>query len=100
MAWAARTFQSAVRAWPSSSMQVATTAAPNSAASDKKPSRRVPGPSPSSRLTEFRIALPPSQVSAWRATTVSVVSTMIGTDDCVARRLMISSMSLTPSAPV
>ena len=81
-------------------MHVATTAAPNSAASDKNPSRRVPGPSPSSRLTEFKIALPPSQVSAWRATLVSVVSTMTGTDDWVASRLMSWSMSLTPSAPV
>ena len=34
---AARTFQSAVRAWPSSSMQVATTAAPNSAARRQEP---------------------------------------------------------------
>ena len=81
-------------------MQVATTAAPNSAASDMKPSSRVPGPSPSSRLTELRMALPPSQVSACRATLVSVVSTMIGTDDCVANRLINSFMSLTPSAPV
>jgi len=63
---------------PSSSMQVATMAAPNSAASDKNPSRRVPGPSPSSRLTELSSALPPSHVSAWRATLVSVVSTMMG----------------------
>ena len=39
---------------------VHTTAAPYSRASVRKRSRRVPGASPSSRLTELRIALPPS----------------------------------------
>src|SRR5918997_1217372 len=64
MAFAARSFQSAVRAWPSSSMQVHTTAAPYSRASVRNRSRRVPGASPSSRLTELRMARPPIHCSA------------------------------------
>ncbi len=40
---AARSFHSAVRAWPSSSMQVQTTAAPNSRARRRNVSSRVPG---------------------------------------------------------
>src|SRR5580704_10089316 len=59
MAVAERNFQSAVRACPSVSMQVQTTAAPNSLARVRKLSRRVPGSSPSSRLTELITALPP-----------------------------------------
>ena len=59
MAVAARTFQSAVRAWPSVSMHVHTTAAPNSLARVRNESSRVPGSSPSSRLTELMTARPP-----------------------------------------
>src|SRR5947199_385759 len=59
IAFAARNFQSASRAWPTSSMHVATTDAPYSLARRRKRSRRVPSASPSSRLTELRIALPP-----------------------------------------
>ncbi len=97
---AARTFHSAVRAWPSSSMQVHTTAAPNSRARRRNVSRRVPGSSPSSRLTELRIGRPPIHSSAARTTGPSVESTMSGTVDCVQRRLATSVMSATPSAPV
>ena len=97
---AARSFHSAVRAWPSSSMQVQTTAAPNSRASRRNVSSRVPGSSPSSRLTEFRMGRPPIHDSAARATGPSVESTMSGTLDCVQKRLAISVMSATPSAPV
>ena len=55
---------------------------------------------PSSRLTE--LIRPPAQPmpNAVSATGPSVVSTMIGTLDCVANRLTSSSMSATPSAPV
>ena len=60
---AARSFHSAVRAWPSSSMQVQTKTEPNSRASRRNVSRRVPGPSPSSRLTELRMGRPPSHWS-------------------------------------
>ena len=63
-------------------------------------SSRVPGSSPSSRFTEFRIGRPPIHDSAARATGPSVESTMIGTLDCVQKRLAISVMSATPSAPV
>jgi hypothetical protein len=45
---AIRTFQSAVRAWPSSSMHSATTAAPCSRTSAIVRWKREPGPSPSS----------------------------------------------------
>ena len=97
---AARTFQSAVRAWPSVSMQVHTTAAPYSRASVRNLSRRVPGSSPSSRLTELRMGRPPIQLRAASTTGASVESTMRGTLAWVAKRLATSFMSATPSAPV
>jgi hypothetical protein len=99
MARAARSFHSAVRAWPSSSMQVQTTAAPYSRASDRKRSSRVPGASPSSRLTELRMARPPIHCSAVSTTSGSVESIMSGTVAWVANRLAISSMSAVPSRP-
>ena len=100
MAVAARTFQSAVRACPSSSMQVHTTAAPNSLASVRNESSRVPGASPSSRLTELMTARPPIHDRAVSTTGASVESTIRGAVDCVANREATSSMSATPSAPV
>ena len=53
----------------------------------RKVSRRVPGASPSSRFTELRTGRPPSNCSAASATGPSVVSTMSGTLDWVAKRL-------------
>ena len=100
MAVAARTFQSAVRAWPSVSMQVQTTAAPYSRASVRNVSRRVPGSSPSSRLTELRTGRPPDPLQGGLDHGASVESTMRGTLAWVARRLATSVMSATPSAPV
>ena len=102
MSWiarAARTFHSASRAWPVSSMHVHTTAAPYSCAIDRNRSSRVPGASPSSRLTEFSIGLPPIHFSAVSMTAGSVESTISGTVDCVAKREAISSMSAAPSRP-
>ena len=100
MARAARSFHSAVRAWPSSSMQVHTTADPYWRARVKKVSSRVPGASPSSKFTEFKMGRPPSHWRAASATGPSVVSTMRGADDWVANLLATSVMSPTPSAPV
>ena len=100
MARAACSFVSAVRAWPCSSMQVHTTAAPYSRASVRKRSSRVPAPSPSSRLTEFRIALPPIHRSPVSMTGGSVESSMSGRVDWVAKRDATCSMSAVPSRPV
>src|SRR5271170_6481308 len=96
MAVAALTFQSAVRAWLSVSMQVHTTAAPNSLARVRNESSRVPGASPSSRLTELITALPPIHDSAVSTTGASVESTTNGTVDWVANRDATFSMSDTP----
>ena len=96
---AALSFHSGVRAWPSSSMQVHTTAAPYSRASDRKRSSRVPGASPSSRLTELRMARPPIHWSAVSMTAGSVESIISGTVAWVAKRDAISSMSAVPSRP-
>ena len=100
MALAARSFHSAVRAWPSWSMHVQTTAAPYSLARLRKRSRRVPGASPSSRLTELRTALPPIHMRAASMTGGSVESMTRGRLAWVAKRLAISSMSSTPFSPV
>ena len=100
MAVAARTFQSAVRACPSVSMHVQTTAAPNSLARVRNESSRVPGSSPSSRLTELITARPPIHDRAVSTTGASVESTIRGAVDWVAKREATSSMSATPSAPV
>ena len=81
-------------------MHVHTTAAPNSRASRRKVSSRVPGSSPSSRLTELRIGRPPIHSERGATTGPSVESTMSGTVDCVQSRLATSVMSATPSAPV
>ena len=77
----------------------ATTAAPYSLARDRKRSSRVPGASPSSRLTELRMALPPIRWSAVSTTVGSVESIMSGTVAWVAKRLATSSMSAVPSRP-
>jgi len=100
MALAARNFQSAVRACPSVSMQVQMTAAPYSLARLRNRSSRVPGASPSSRLTEFRTARPPIYCRAASTTGGSVESITRGIVDWPAKRDATSVMSATPSAPV
>ena len=97
---AARSFHSAVRACPSVSIQVHTTAAPYSRASDKKRSKRVPGAEPSSRLTEFRRGLPAMRCRPVSMTGASVESSMSGTVAWVAKRPTTSAMSEMPSSPV
>ena len=92
-------FQSAVRAWPSSSMARQITAAPYSLASDITRSKRLPASSPSSRLAEFRMALPPECWSPASSTCGSVESNTRGSAACVANRLAISCMSAVPSRP-
>ncbi len=58
------------------------------------------GSSPSSRLTELRMARPPIHCRAASTTGASVESTIRGTLAWVAKRLTTSFMSETPSAPV
>ena len=93
MRLATRSFHSAVRAWPSSSMVRQITAAPYSRASLNTRSMRRPSPSPSSRLAELRIALPPWCLSPASTTWGSVESNTSGSDAWVANRPAISSMS-------
>ena len=97
---ATSSFHEAVRAWPRSSMQVQMTAAPYSAARDRNLSRRVPAPSPSSRLTELSTGRPPMRWRAVSMTGASVESSTRGAVTDVAKRRDSSSMSATPSAPV
>src|SRR3954463_4815601 len=59
-------------------MHVATTDAPYSRARCRRRSSRVPSASPSSRLTELRMALPPIHWSPVSITFGSVESSMIG----------------------
>ncbi len=99
MRWATRIFHSTSRAWPSSSINRMMTAAPYSFARRNTRSARDPSASPSSRLAEFRIARPPSQRRPASSTSGSVESSTSGTDDCVAKRCAISSMSAAPSRP-
>ena len=75
---AAASFHSGVRAWPSSSMHVHTTAAPYSRARVRTRSNRVPGASPSSRLTELMMALPPYRCRPASITSGSVESSITG----------------------
>ena len=79
-------FQSAVRAWPSSSIARQITAAPYSRASGTRGRSREPGPSPSSRLAELRIALPPECCSPASITSGSVESSTSGSGAWVAKR--------------
>ena len=76
------------RAWPSSSMARQITAAPYSRASDDSTrSKRLPGSSPSSRLAELRMALPPEWRSPASSTCGSVESNTSGSAAWVAKRL-------------
>ena len=99
MRWATRIFHSTSRAWPSSSMSSTMTAAPYSAASEHTRSNRLPGASPSSRLAELRMALPPRRWRPASMTGGSVESSTSGTVTWVAKRLTTSSMSSVPSRP-
>ena len=99
MRWATRSFHSAVRAWPSSSMHVQIDGRAVLAGQREEAVERVPGASPSSRLTELRMALPPIHCSPASMTGGSVESSTSGTLAWVAKRLAISSMSATPSSP-
>ena len=96
---ATRTFHSAVRAWPSSSMVSATTAAPCSLTSRITLVNRESGPSPSSKFTELTTARPPSISSPASSTAGSVESSTIGRVEAVANRKASSFMSATPSRP-
>ncbi len=97
--WAISTFFSTVRAWPSSSMVSAISAAPCSWASLVTFAKRDSGPSPSSKLTELMTARPPSFSRPARITSTSVESRTIGRVEAVAKRPASSSMSATPSRP-
>ncbi len=99
MRCATRSFHSTSRAWPSSSMSRHTTAAPYSRARRQTRSKRLPSPSPSSRLAELRMAWPPIRCSPASMTGGSVESSTRGTVTWVANRLAISSMSSVPSRP-
>ena len=90
------TFQSAVRAWPSSSMASAMSADPYRLAIGNSTSalRR-----PSSRLTELMTARPPRRLRADSTTSISVESTTSGSVDLVARWLTRLTMSAVPSRP-
>ena len=96
---ATRSFQSAVRAWPSSSIVSATTAAPCSLTIGMTRANRLSGPSPSSKLTELMTARPPRHSRPASMTGGSVESSMIGSVDAVARRAAASRMSTAPSRP-
>jgi hypothetical protein len=96
---ATRSFQSAERAWPSSSMVRATTAAPCSRMMGITRAYRDVGPSPSSKLTELTTHRPPSASRPASMTTGSVESSMIGNVDPAANRAASSRMSITPSRP-
>ncbi len=96
---ATRTFHSAVRAWPSSSIVSATTAAPCSRTIGITRPYRDDGPSPSSKFTEFTTQRPPSISRPASTTFGSVESSMIGNVEAVANRLAISRMSAAPSRP-
>ena len=97
---ATRTFHSAVRAWPSSSMVSATTAAPCSRTIGMiRGVAATSGPSPSSKLTELTTQRPPSISRPASMTFGSVESSMIGSVDAVANRPASSRMSSAPSRP-
>ena len=96
---ATRSFHSVLRAWPSSSMVSATTAAPCSATSGITFANRESGPSPSSKLTELITHRPPRRSSPARSTSGSVESSTIGSETDVPSREASSLMSATPSRP-
>ena len=96
---ATRTFHSALRAWPSSSMVSATTAAPCSRTIGMTRPYREPSPSPSSKFTELTTHRPPRRSRPASTTLGSVESNMIGNVDAVANRPATSLMSAAPSRP-
>ena len=96
MRCATRSFQSTSRACPSSSMTSATAAAPNRLISG---SSRVIFRSPSSKLMEFTIPLPPYSFSAVSITGTSVESNTRGSVACVRSSRAKRSTSGAPSRP-
>ena len=97
--WATRSFHSGVRAWPSSSMVSATTAAPCSLTIGMTRAKRLSGPSPSSKFTLLMTARPPRHSRPASMTGGSVESSMIGRVLAVASRDAASRMSIAPSRP-
>ena len=96
---ATRTFHSAVRAWPCSSIVNATTAAPCSATSGITRWKREPGPSPSSKLTELMMARPGRWFRPASMTSGSVESSITGRVTALPNREASCVMSATPSRP-
>ena len=96
---ATRIFHSAVRAWPSSSMVRATTAAPCSRTIGITLAKRLSRPTPFSKFTELITARPPRHSSPASITGGSVESNMIGSVLAVASREAASRMSTAPSRP-
>ena len=96
---AIRTFPSVVRAWPSSSIVRATTAAPCSFTSGMIRANREVGPSPSSKFTELITGRPPMSSSPACSTAGSVESITSGSVEALAKRETTSRISATPSRP-
>ncbi len=93
------TLPDAVRAWPSSSIVSATTAAPCSTTCGMIRANRDVGPSPSSKFTEFTTARPPTSSRPAAMTSGSVESMTSGSVDALARRETTCCTSATPSRP-
>ena len=93
---AMRSLSSAVLAMPTSSMVRAITAAPNFRARIRRSSAAF---SPSSKLMELMIGLPPCSFSAASMTGVSVLSITSGEFTEAVKRRMTSSISAVSSRP-
>ena len=93
---AMRSLSSALFAMPTSSIVSAITAAPNFLARIR---RSVAAPSPSSKLIELMIGLPPCSFSAAVITGVSVLSITSGLFTEAVKRRMTSSISWVSSRP-
>ena len=91
-----RSLSAAVFAMPTSSMVSAMTAAPNFFASTR---RSVAWPSPSSKLMELMIGLPPCSFSAASITLVSVLSITSGALTLPVKRRTTSVISNSSSRP-
>ena len=91
-----RSLSSAVLAMPTSSMVRAITAAPNFLASSR---RSWAAPSPSSKLMELMIGLPPCSFNAASITGVSVLSITSGALTLPVKRRITSFISAISSRP-
>ena len=96
---AMRTLSLVVRAWPSSSIVRAMTAAPCSFTNGMIVPKREVSPSPSSKFTEFTTGRPPMSSMPALMTAGSVESITRGSVDAWANRLTSSVTSATPSRP-